>query len=490
MQNVGNANNIDSNMKNNRCDENMNRRQQQQPFHQDMINPSFNNDNNESSDDYNYNYLDNGFNMNTNNSNYTIPNRKTEQKQYSQQQQHTKGRSASLRVQKTDSNKSQRYSAEDISEFLNNEQRNINTNVRRSTSLNSSNLYRNNKDSSNHQKPSATPNLQYHIMPFPLRKYLADMAKCKIFELVECASVPVERILDQEYWNTVVTKWFTPAATINVSKNTHNTHRHFIYLAKMFSVLCQADRYLDLDRFELYPSQVFTQVLSNGTIFFSCLRLSFTYYYKDGSYVTHYSQFKGVFNANFMIEWMDFGVHSFVPGIEWNALEKTISTLQPSANEPSEVTPNDPYNSQFHTSLNSNNGNPNNNTDSNDPEKAQDETRQKFATITKLRSNFEMFRNISALGVHCDIVRALQINEIMSDLRFVRIFQRMHNIGSPLVALQSFVDEKAQDIKAYQAAVNQNMVRVRSQTQAPNSNLDLSYIPSNNMELNNPKNLG
>ncbi|CAB4253859.1 similar to Saccharomyces cerevisiae YDL233W Putative protein of unknown function [Maudiozyma barnettii] len=493
MEDVENINSIAPKMKNYRKNINMNMNmQQQQPFQQNLMTPSYNNDiSNEVVNGYNY--LDHGSDMSTNNHSYMIPNGRQKHHRYSEQQQqqhYVKGRSTSLRVQKNNNNNASRsYNIDNIAESLNNEQQNIDTSVRRSTSLDLSNLHRNNKNYSNPNRSPRVHNLQYHIMPFPLRKYLADMAKCKIFELIQCASVSVEKILDQEYWNAAISKWFTPAATMNVSKNTHNTHRHFIYLAKMFSVLCQADRYLDIDRFELYPSQVFTQVLSNGTIFFSCLRLSFIYYYKDGSCVTHYSQFKGVFNTNFKIEWMDFGVHSFVPGIEWNVLEKTISNIQPTQNATNEATPNDPYDSQFRTSTNSSSydGNDDNTNMNTDPEKSQDEMKQKFTAITKLRSNFEMFRNISALGVHCDIVRALQTNEIMSDLRFVRIFQRMHNIDSPLAALQAFVDEKAQDIKAYKAAVNQNMGRVRSQTHASNTNSGMSYVPANNMGMNNPE---
>lgn len=460
------------------------------PYQQDVtVNPSFNNIPNDNT----YNIPNMYGYSNAVRANSSLESIKNNNDANDNQERLMKGRSTSLRVTKnttTNQNIGRNSSLNNrtIAEALD---KNTNVNIRRTTSLNASGIQQVHDEpvssTASLQQPPKTQqqqyplhnqqkasdlNLRYNIMPFPLRKYLADMAKCKIFELVECANVPVDRILDQSYWDGIADKWFTPVATINVSKNSHNTVRHFVYIQRMFSALCQSARYLDIVKFELYPNQIFTQLLSNGTIFFSCLRLSFTYHYKDGSYVTHYSQFKGVFNPDFKIEWMDFGVHSFVPGIEWNALERKISNSNLDKDLSAASTPNDPYNSQFHA------------TATNERSTSEGEVRQKFATISKLRSNFDIFRNISSLGVHNDIVRALQINEIMSDLRFVRIYQRMHNITSPLTALQNFVDEKAQDIKAYQATINENMARVRSQNNIPNPNTQSLYTQGNNMSQN------
>ena len=465
--------------------------QQNIPYQQDVtINPSFNGSPNDNTFKMPNMY---GYSI-ARRANSSLENIRNNNEMNDFNERQMKGRSTSLRVRKNttpnqNGGRNSSLNNRNVAEALD---KNSNVNIRRTTSLNASGIQQVHDEpvsaavplqqppksqqqripQTQEQTPNAL-NLQYNIMPFPLRKYLADMAKCKIFEMVECANVPVERILDQSYWDAIADKWFTPVATINVSKNSHNTVRHFVYIQRMFSALCQSARYLDIVKFELYPNQIFTQLLSNGTIFFSCLRLSFTYHYKDGSYVTHYSQFKGVFNTEFKIEWMDFGVHSFVPGIEWNALERKISNSNLDIDLSAASTPNDPYNSQFHATATNGRGT------------SEGEVRQKFATISKLRSNFDIFRNISSLGVHNDIVRALQINEIMSDLRFVRIYQRMHNISSPLTALQNFVDEKAQDIKAYQATINENMARVRSQNHIPNTNAQAPYTQNNNMTQGN-----
>lgn len=311
---------------------------------------------------------------------------------------------------------------------------------KRAASLNISNLQRK-RVHNNEQDPvppaereAAERGVLFGTMPYPMRKYIADMAKHKIYELVETGNVTIEQILNQNYWEPVIDSWFSPTSTCTISKTTQNTNRHFMYLTKMFPAMCQFARYLNVSRFEAYPNQVFTQVLSNDTIFFSCLRLTFRVHYKDGSYVTHYSQFKGVFNREFKIDWMDFVIHSFVPGIEWSALENAIANPSQNSHISEHSIPIDPFNSHIQEKM------------SKSKDESRNTTVQKFATITQLRSNFDIFRNISAIGVHNDVVRALQINEIMSDLKAVRIYQRKYGIGSPLEAMRAFVDNNSQHL--------------------------------------------
>ena len=318
--------------------------------------------------------------------------------------------------------------------------------AKRAASLNGSNMHRPRGASVDQQNTAATAppthsNLLFRNMPYPMRRYIADIAKQKIYEFVETGNVSIEQILDQQYWQPVIDQLFSNTSTCTISKTTQNTNRHFMYLTKMFPAMCQSARYLNVSRFEAYPNQVFTQVLSNDTIFFSCLRLTFRIHYKDGSYVTHYSQFKGVFNRNFKIDWMDFVIHSFVPGIEWGALESALANPAHSAHISEHTIPIDPFNSNIHeTAAAANKG------------ESKNTLMQKFATITQLRSNFDIFRNISAIGVHNDVVRSLQINEIMSDLRAVRIYQRKFGIGSPLDAMRAFVDNNAQHLPRQSAS--------------------------------------
>lgn len=288
---------------------------------------------------------------------------------------------------------------------------------------------------------------QRPIVPYALRKYFADIAKYRIYEIIETANVSIDKILDESYWNNIIAKWFTSTSTINISKSSANSY--FSYISKMFPALCTAARYLNISRFEAYPHQVFTEVLSNGSIFFCCLRLSFTYHYQDGSYVTHFSQFKGVFNTAFLIEWMDFDIHSFVPGVDWNSLENTITNPKTSFEISKNLTSSDPFNSQFQSK--SQYG-------ENDPQNA---TPEKLTAISQLRSNFDIFKNISNSGARNDFVRLLQINEIMSDLRSVRMYQKKHDIDSPLEAFKAFVANNIQHITQNQPA-NPDMKRTAS----------------------------
>ncbi|CAI4304947.1 AIS_collapsed_G0006700.mRNA.1.CDS.1 [Saccharomyces cerevisiae] len=76
---------------------------------------------------------------------------------------------------------------------------------------------------------------------------------------------------------------------------------------------------------EMKVLQLKTQVLSNSTIFFNCPRVTFVYYYPDGSYITHFAQMKGAFDLDLKINWLDISMHSFVPNIEWNAVERLLS---------------------------------------------------------------------------------------------------------------------------------------------------------------------
>lgn len=66
---------------------------------------------------------------------------------------------------------------------------------------------------------------------------------------------------------------------------------------------------------------------------------------------------------------------------------------------------------------------------------------EKFEAITKFRSNFEVFRNVSIYGTHDDIMRVMQIGNVVSAMKNIQEYQRLHNIVSPIEAFMKTAKE-------------------------------------------------
>ncbi|CCF58618.1 hypothetical protein KAFR_0F00210 [Kazachstania africana CBS 2517] len=292
------------------------------------------------------------------------------------------------------------------------------------------------------------------LFAYPVRKYLASMAALKFHELINTINMSAGRITEALYWKTFINDMFTPDAVLRYAKTSSTDFRQFDFLIPLIPVIFVTLGKLGVIRIEMVIQQLKTEVLSNGTVFFDCPKCTFTYHYPDGSYITHFVQLKGLFNSNFKIEWGDLCMHSFVPGIEWNALERLVSDRAASYEIFQKLSnPEGDAKGKSNIKIESDNkrtisGNGSNEPESdpttatgyNDDKKTNTIIPSNFDAITQLRSYFSVFRNVSVFGSQEGLMRVMQVSTVMSELKNLKVHQKLNNIQSPLDALVSYVN--------------------------------------------------
>lgn len=304
-------------------------------------------------------------------------------------------------------------------------------------------------------------------VPYHVRNYLSKLAMLKLYEIINEVNTAMGKIGLLSFWTELISDIFTPDAVIRYSKKSMTDYREFEFIIPVFPVICSTLGRFGIIRMEVKFLQLKTQVLSNSTIFFNCPRVTFAYYYPDGSYITHFAQMKGAFDLDLKINWLDVSMHNFVPDIEWNAVERLLSDETKSAEIEqifSKLKQEDIKNQG--NSFAENNG-------TNVP--------PNFEAITQLRSYFDVFKNVSVFGTQEWLMRVMQISTVMSTLKNLRKFQIEKNIDSPVTALSAYIDADKKDIgsEPLHAKRRRNSgISPRTTTLGQNSNSN-----SNNEEL-------
>ncbi|KAG0658381.1 hypothetical protein C6P45_002205 [Maudiozyma exigua] len=295
------------------------------------------------------------------------------------------------------------------------------------------------------------------VFPYCIRKYMANMAAIKFHDMIDMINLSVGRITQPGYWQRCMKEVFTQDAIIRYSKTSTTEIRQFDFLVPLVPILFVTLGRLGVVRIEVLTQQLKTELISDGTIFFDCPRCTFTYHYPDGSYITHFVQLKGLFNSDLKVKWGDLHMHSFVPGIEWNSLESLISNNFANFDIFKELG-NGTSNTQDDTKV-KNEEKGNNTKKRRKPEiKSENDMLDNnsdskgtfppnFEAITQLRSHFSVFRNVSVFGSQEGLMRVMQVSTVMSSLRNLWMYQKLHKIDSPLAAMSEYVKRYKQNIK-------------------------------------------
>ncbi|CAI4037682.1 hypothetical protein SMKI_04G0120 [Saccharomyces mikatae IFO 1815] len=276
------------------------------------------------------------------------------------------------------------------------------------------------------QRSMSQTSLPMLLVPYHIRKYLSNLAMLKLYEIINEINTAVGTIGLLSFWTELISGIFTPDAVIRYSKKSMTDYREFEFIIPVFSVICSTLGRFGIVRMEIKVLQLKTQVLSNSTIFFNCPRASFVYYYPDGSYITHFAQIKGAFDLDLKINWLDISMHSFVPDIEWNAVERLFS------DETKSVEIEQIFSKLKQDDVKDQGNSFAENDGANVP--------RNFEAITQLRSYFDVFRNVSVFGTQEGLMRVMQISTVMSTLKKLRKFQIEKNIDSPVTALSAYID--------------------------------------------------
>lgn len=341
------------------------------------------------------------------------------------------------------------------------------------------------------------------------------MAILRFHDMINMINNSVGHISKLEYWQNFVHEMFTPNASLRYSKSSTIDFRQFDFLISLVPLLFVTLWKLGVVRIEVSPQQLKSEVLSNGCIFISCPRATFTYHYPDGSYITHFVQFKGIFTPGLKLEFGDLCMHSFVPGIEWNSLERLLSNQDASfeifqklsqlnndnsnkddkSNESINIpTPNNTNSSK--SNANTPSTNPNHGDGMNKPGIDGENDKNippNFNAITQLRSYFSVFRNVSVFGSQEGLMRVMQVSTVMSALKNLRVYQKTHNINSPLEALNSYVQQNYTNPNVGMTPMSNNGTGPNTNTAgspAYDSNPNVNQTPNTGNNMNNPNNNG
>lgn len=277
----------------------------------------------------------------------------------------------------------------------------------------------------------------YSSYPYPLRKYLSNLAILRTHEIINLLNVSSNKLNDMKYWNQIMGETFTPYGVFRYSRKHQDDIRQFEFAAVVVPSVMRSFGSSGVARLEIVPHQLRAQLLSNGSIFFECPRCLLTYFFPDGSYITNFTHFKGVFDTTLRIEWLDMFTYSFVPGVEWGALESKLSDpllCKQIFEKLSQVDASKSYSAPGDKSRvkSENNGEANSRTPNNSETPI-------FGALTQLRSQFKVFQNVSSFGIQEGFMRVLQVNDVMSYLKNLKIYQRCNSIRSPVDSLSLYV---------------------------------------------------
>lgn len=173
-----------------------------------------------------------------------------------------------------------------------------------------------------------------------------------------------------------------------------------------------------LVKVEICAPQLGAQTLSNETILFHSPSIICSYYYPDGSYMTHFIQMKGIFDPSLRIQWVELCTYKTVPGIEWPSLERVLCNRSIS--------------SKLFEKLNNDKTANKSNADDNSTDYSE--------SMKELRSHFSVFDSGSVTGPSGEFQRLLQVSDVMSALSELLVYQKTTEIKSPIEAFNSYIN--------------------------------------------------
>lgn len=306
----------------------------------------------------------------------------------------------------------------------------------------------------NSSQNSAVPNM---VGSYSFRKHLSNMVLLRIYEVFNHINMSMGKMTDYEFWNKFIRDLFTTNGVMRYVRKNGEEERLFEFVMPIIPSLLKFIGSSGVVRLEIVSQQIHTNVLSRGSVYFECDRCTITYYYPDGSYMTNFGQIEGIFDSMLKLEWCDMCIYSFVPGIEWNSLERVLSDQNVSYRIFQALSdPNSFSQMSSEKTKDAQSQNPERQSSvpncmpsasnmgcdgskySNAHKPDNNQSSVNIDAIIQLRSQFKVFHNISSFGIQESLIRVLQVNDVMSYLKRLKIFQKVNNIQSPLESLSLF----------------------------------------------------
>lgn len=300
-----------------------------------------------------------------------------------------------------------------------------------------------------------------------LRKYHSDRALLQLHEFIDKINRSAPHLSDTNFWRKTMNDMFTPRATLRYTRKMNSECKFFEISALMMPMMWVALSTLDISKIEIMTTQVKADTLSNGSVFFHCPSLTFSYNYSDGSQITYHAHMKGSFNTALKLEWLDVLVHKFTPGLSWNSMEKVLKTRPETLLKLSQKL------------IQAKEGNAKSNEGGRDIKSEQDLDIQE--TLKDVRSSFTVFKNITDEGIHEGMMRVLQVGDVMSALTDVYLYQKEKKIKSPLESLNLYVKNLKEGASSGNAAEDDRNAKDNYETKKSKT----SHSPNDQMAPTN-----
>lgn len=247
---------------------------------------------------------------------------------------------------------------------------------------------------------------RYHV-PFDsnyIRIFYANMAKMKLFEYIN-QFTDIQH--DPVKYKALIQDIFLPDATITITtKFRHNVKKTHHLLS--FLLTCTLDMIENptVSHLDIICNQFVTETLVNKTIYFSSPQCILTCNYHDGSKMRSFIHFHGVMNFHWKIKSLDIYLDEFKSNLNYKLVEDLL------------------VNQNLGKTL----------------FKLMEEKGNDKEIIDLIRSNFQCFQDVTHMGMNNELIKIFQINDIMTCLTPLKIFQRKYKIASPLEAMKLFID--------------------------------------------------
>ncbi|CCK70765.1 LIM domain-binding protein KNAG_0F00960 [Huiozyma naganishii CBS 8797] len=257
-----------------------------------------------------------------------------------------------------------------------------------------------------------------------MKAFYANMAKMKLYDIIDVFQTSTIDNATWTHWQTFLKDMFVVDAFLIIVSKVTPVPKRYNLLSYLLSILCSTIQKHGVIKISIIVYGLITETLNSNSIYFNCPGCRLKLLYADGSYMRYFSHFNGTLDFQFKITWVNIAISNFKLGLEWGALENLLHKKN-NSNELLKKLEN-PEVAQL------------------DGQDSKNSMLVNRDALLFLKSRFDAFQNISSLGIDNNIVRSIQLNEVMSNLKYLKMFQRENNIVSPVEAMQKFVQKYRQ----------------------------------------------
>ncbi|KAH3669075.1 hypothetical protein OGAPHI_001671 [Ogataea philodendri] len=262
-----------------------------------------------------------------------------------------------------------------------------------------------------------------------IKKNIANIAIIRLFELTEklCVRADSENL---EYWSKVMEEYFSESAMATLALKHGSDGRFYTFTFSLFARILYAIALSGVGFFEISHNLIRANVLANGSTHLECSRLILRNWYLDGSYVTLYGLTKLQFSRQLKIEKIDISIYKTSAGLELGTIDKFLS-------------------------------------------------KHDLIDSKSIRDNFAAFKGLSNFGFQENVMRVMQVGDVMTLVKPLMQFHAISGFSSPITSLEAFNKSTSTELSSLEKMSAQfHQAQLLAQRQAFKQNPQKQGFPS------------